>query len=439
MNTPESQPIRDTDAEALPTHAESRRIRRTALFALLLNLVLAAVKGAMAVYSGSLALTASAIDSATDAVASLVLLGGLQLSTLKTRKFPLGLYKIENVLSVVVALFIFLAGYEIARKAFTASVAPPHVPVLVIGLQALATAAVLLFGHYALNIGRITGSPTLIAEGRHRQVDALSSLIVLVSLVFDFFNIQWQPMGIGMDQIAAVAVLVFIAQTGWALLSDGMRVLLDASIDFGTLEQIRKIVEKDPMVTEIKSLVGRNAGRFRFLNIRIAVRTTDFKKAYKVSERIEQKIRRQISHVEGVTIHYEPQIAAHRRIAVPLENRQGGLSDHFGEAPFFAIIQVRTNDGVIDEQGLLENPHRELEKGKGIRVAEWLVDRKIDEVRLREDIKHKGPGYVFADAGLTIVPTDARRLEPVLEQISEQYAAPADGRSFSSPIMNPPA
>lgn len=397
---------------------ESRRIQQVALYAFLLNLVLAAVKGAMAVYSGSLALTASAIDSGTDAIASLVLLGGLRLSTRKTRKFPLGLYKIENVLSVVVALFIFLAGYEIAREAFSSGAPRPHVPALLIGLQAAATLSILVFGGYALKVGQGTGSPTLIAEGRHRQVDSLSSLIVLVSLIFAHFDIKWTPMGVGIDQAAAALVLVFIAHTGWELLSDGMRVLLDASIDFETLEQVRKIVEKDPMVAEVKNLVGRNAGRFRFLNIRISVRATDLGKAHQVSERIEQKIRRRISHVEGVTIHYEPQAPAHRQIAIPLANRQGELSDHFGESPYFAIIKVRNSDRRIEEQRVMENPHRQLERGKGLRVAEWLVRQKIDEVCIREEIKHKGPGYVFADAGLTIVRTGAGRLEEVVEEIA---------------------
>jgi cation diffusion facilitator family transporter len=396
---------------------ESRRIQRTAIYSFLLNCALAGTKAAMALFSGSLALTASAVDSATDAVASLVLVGGLRLSNLKTRRFPLGLYKIENILSVVVALFIFLAGYEIARRAFKGAAAPPDVSLPIIGLMAAATAMVFLFGRYALRVGHRTESPTLIAEGRHRQVDGLASLIVLASLTLEFFGLRWRVLDVGIDQVAAVLVLVFIAHTGWALLADGMRVLLDASIDFETLGRIRKIVEKDPMVTEVKSLLGRNAGRFRFLDLQIVLRSTDLEKAHRVGERIERNIRSQVRHIEGVTIHYEPRQSAHRRIAVPLQDRGGNLSEHFGEAPFFAIVKVRTADGVIDEVRTPKNPHHGMGKGKGIRVAEWLVEQKVDEVRIREDIGRKGPGYVFADAGLNVLQTDARDLETVIGRI----------------------
>lgn len=405
-----------TFAGTTGSRTETSRIRRVALYALLLNLALAALKGGMAVYTDSLALTASAIDSATDAVASLVLLVGLWLSAQKTRKFPLGLYKIENVLSVVVALFIFLAGYEIARQAFLSDLVRPSIPVPVIGLQGVATAVIMLFGSYALRAGRQTGSPTLVAEGRHRQVDALSSLIVMISLVFGYFGINWELAGIGIDRGAAVLVLIFIAHTGWELLSDGMRVLLDASIDFDTLERVREIVNQDPMVAEVESLVGRSAGRFRFLDIRISVRTTDLNKAHAVSERIEERIRESISHVEGVTIHYEPRRATERWIAVPLDSRKGDMSDHFGEAPFFALLKVRTADGAVRERRILENPHQDLDRGKGLRVAEWLVGKQVDEIRLRDRIEHKGPAYVFADAGISVEQTEARDLESLLKE-----------------------
>lgn len=80
------------------------------------------------------------------------------------------------------------------------------------------------------------------------------------------------------------------------------------------------------------------------------------------------------------------------------------------------LCKVRNADNVVEERHIAENPHRELEKGKGIKVAEWLVSRQIDEIRLREMVRHKGPAYVFADAGLSVVQTGALRLDRVMEQ-----------------------
>ena len=91
---------------------DTNQIIRVAGVAFLLNLILAAIKAVLAVYTGSLAISASAIDSGTDEVVSLVIFGGIRLSARKTRTFPLGLCKLENVASVIISLFIFIAGYR---------------------------------------------------------------------------------------------------------------------------------------------------------------------------------------------------------------------------------------------------------------------------------------------------------------------------------------
>ncbi|MEJ2096755.1 MAG: cobalt transporter, partial [Deltaproteobacteria bacterium] len=57
----------------LQGHDEVRQIYRVAGYAFLLNLFLFIMKVLLAVFSGSLAITASAIDSGTDAVASFLI------------------------------------------------------------------------------------------------------------------------------------------------------------------------------------------------------------------------------------------------------------------------------------------------------------------------------------------------------------------------------
>ncbi|MCF8061996.1 MAG: cation diffusion facilitator family transporter [Deltaproteobacteria bacterium] len=383
------------------TGEETRQIQRIALLAFLLNLGLAAMKGVLAATSESLAVTASAIDSGTDCIASVALYAGLRLSIRKTPSFPLGLYKIENVISVTVALFIFLAGYEIAREAFTPHSRTPDISLSVVLLMALGTVATQLFGWYALRAGRRTASPTLRAEGRHRQVDALSSGLVLVSVTLGYAGFQVDLFGISLDQAAAVLVLAFIAYTGWQLLSDGMRVLLDASVDPQTLLDVQRIIEREPMVAEVQSLVGRNAGRFRFLQATVSLRTDDLQKAHRIGRHIEQQVREHVPRVERISLHYEPQRRTHVHIAVPLANRSGDLSEHFGEAPYFALVVVRLSDRSVESEEIEENPCTRMERGKGICVAEWLVGRNVDEILLKGEIKHRGPGYVFSDAGIS--------------------------------------
>jgi cation diffusion facilitator family transporter len=398
-------------------HDETAQVYRVAGYAFLLNLFLAVMKGFLAVSSGSLAIMASAIDSGTDAIASFVIYGGVKLSTKKTKAFPLGLYKLENVASVLIAIFIFIAGYEIVGQIFSGSQEPPRIPLPYIWLLLAATLMILFFGRYAIRVGRRTHSPTLIAEGRHRQVDVLSSIVVLIAAFMGYLGVDWQIRGISIDQMGACLILVFIVRAGWDLLSDGMRVLLDASIDFTTLDRIQEIIKKDPLVDRIIELSGRNAGRFQFIHAQVTVKTQDLEKAHQASEHLEAKIREQIPHIEKITILYEPQKRTRVRIAVPLADENGRISAHFGEAPLFAVVHVQRSDPAVQKKNILKNPYTATETAKGIRVAEWLINAGVDHVGMREDISRKGPGYVLANGGIKTHLISCDHLDTAVDEI----------------------
>jgi divalent metal cation (Fe/Co/Zn/Cd) transporter len=71
--------------------------------------------------SGSLALRADAIHSLADVVSSLTIFLGIIISDRKTRTFPEGLYKVENLVALLSSLFIFYAAFEIVWEAIYGS------------------------------------------------------------------------------------------------------------------------------------------------------------------------------------------------------------------------------------------------------------------------------------------------------------------------------
>ena len=366
---------------------------RVAWASIAVNIFLSLLNLAIATASGSLAVAAEMVHNLVDLVASVAVLAGVKISERESRDFPYGLYKVENVVAVGVAILIFFTAYEIAKEALFAEAEPATVNGWMLAGVALSAAVPLAFSIYEMRVGRALNSPSLMADAAEYRAHVFSSGVVFLALV-------GQLVGFPLDRYAALIIVVLIAKTGWELLADGMRVLLDASLDSDTLDQVRAIIEAEPTVTEIRSLVGRNAGRYRFLEADVALRVDDLEKAHTVSQRIERTIREQVPHVERVLLHYEPRTRTHTRYAVPLADAAGTVSEHFGEAPFFGLVTVRTADGQVERQEVLANPHTGVEKAKGIRVGEWLVGLKIDVVLLREDVHGKGPAYVFADAGV---------------------------------------
>ena len=374
------------------------------------NVALSLLNLGIAVASGSLVVATEMLHNLVDLMASVAVLVGLKISQRRSKSFPYGLYKVENVIAVGVAGLIFFTAFEIIQEALFAYQRQTTVDPWMLAGVMLSAVIPLSFGHFELRAGKAANSPSLSADAQEYRAHIFSSGVVLISLIGHIF-------GLSLDRPAALLVVFFIARTGWELLKDGMRVLLDASLDAETLAQVRQIIENDPATTQIKTLTGRNSGRYRFLEAEVTLRRDDLKKAHAVSQRIEQAIRAEVPHVERVLIHYEPTGSIHRRDAFPLANPDGRLSEHFGEAPYFALVTLRCADEAIEKQEVVENPHREVSKAKGIRVAEWLVSQKVDRVVLKENLQGKGPEYVFAAAGVEMILTEAETVSLALEAL----------------------
>ena len=384
-------------------------VERAGWLSIGVNVFLMALNLAITVASGSLAVAAETVHNLVDLVASVAVLAGLKLSQRKSKDFPYGLYKVENVVAVIVALLIFFTGYEIASQAILSPAREATVSPLMLGGVIVAMIVPLAFSAYEMRIGRAANSPSLIADAQEYRAHVFSSGVVLLALIGQMANLP-------LDRIAALLIVVLIGKTGWELLSDGMRVLLDASLDAETLNRVRAILEGDPQVVDVTALTGRNAGRYRFIESEIVLRTHDLDKAHAASARLEAAIREHVPHIDRVLIHYEPAARTHIRYAVPLADATGTLSEHFGEAPYFALATVRTADGVLERQEMQANPFVEVLKAKGIRVAEWLVAQKSDVVLMKESLKGKGPEYVFGDAGVEVRVTEVATLEEALAQ-----------------------
>ena len=379
------------------------------------NVTLSLLNLAIAAASGSLAVAAEMVHNLVDLVAAVAVLAGVKISERESRDFPYGLYKVENVVAIGMAMLIFFTGYEIAQQALRSESGPATVSGWMLAGVVLSAAIPLTFSYYEMRVARQINSPSLLADAQEYRAHVFSSGVVFLALL-------GQMVGFPLDRYAALIIVVLIAKTGWELLVDGMRVLLDASLDTDTLNQVQAIIGADPAVTEVHSVSGRNAGRYRFIEADVALRVDDLEKAHTVSQRIEEAIRAEVLHVERVRIQYEPHIRSHLRYAVPLANAEGTVSEHFGEAPYFALVTVRSADGQVERQEVLPNPHATVEKAKGIRVGEWLVGLKVDVVLLREDLRGRGPTYVFGDAGVETRLSEATTLAEALAEQTREAA-----------------
>jgi cation diffusion facilitator family transporter len=384
---------------------------KVALFAIGINLALFGIKYAFSTLSGSIALKADAFHSLSDVVASSTVFVGLIIAKRKIKSFPYGLYKVENLVSVMVAFAIFYAGYEIVMEA-TKGVAVELQNIWITSASVLCIIFITYgYSRYATKVGTEINSPSLIADARHIGVDMFSSAMVLVVLLSSFA-------GVNLDRISAFIIVVIIAWSGGKILIDGIRVLLDASLDYKTLSLAEKLILAEPQVMEIQHLMGRNSGRYKFIEADISLKTHDLNRAHFIADRIEANIKSQIKNVDRVLIHYEPSKKQNFIYAVPLEYaNQQRISRHFGEAPYFGLITVRIKDKKAIEQKVVANPFTKADRGKGILAAELLNKHLVDVVITKESFEGKGPYYVFSNAAVDNLITDQGTVEKALESL----------------------
>lgn len=394
---------------------------KVAVYSCLLNTAFMGIKYWLGEASGSLALRADAIHSLADVVSSLTIFLGIAISGRKTRTFPEGLYKVENLVALLSSLFIFYAAFKIGHEAVQGeslgSLQNTH---LVVGGIVVIVAAAFFFSRYELKVGLQTGSPSLVADAKHVATDLMSTLVILLSVV-------GHHLGFAIDRYVAIFVALLVARIGYVILVDSLKVLLEATLDYATLDGIRKILDDHPDVMEVVHVGGRSSGRYRFVEIALILDTRLVRDAHEVTSHLEEQIFDRWPDIDKILIHYEPEKKDVLLVAVPLEVPAGEapceasiLSDHFGEAPVFALISKRVRGGQVALESALHNPFMDLDRQKGVRVAELLADEGVDEVLTRIDLRGKGAGYALEALQVHTGITAAKKLDAVLRALGQE-------------------
>ena len=273
--------------------------KKISLYSVGVNLLLSLIKIIGGIVSGSAALTADGVHSLSDLAASLSVYAGIIISNKKSELFPNGLYKVENLVALVSAFAIFFAGYEIAKDVLFGEAQPMKnltVAILVIGLTVLIT---YLYSRWEKQKAIELNSPSLLADAEHIKTDFYTAIVVLVGVLGQYFG---YPI---VEKLAVVVVLYFIFHSGFEILKEAIKVLLDASLDHESIEKVKKITLSHPQVNKIIQIIGRNAGSYKFVQLDLDVKTDSLKEAHKIAHEIEKNIKQSMPFVEKVVVHFQ--------------------------------------------------------------------------------------------------------------------------------------
>lgn len=390
--------------------------QRAAKYSTLTNLALSIIKGVFGLMSGSVALIADSIHSFSDIFASLAVYIGLKLSQRKPdEKFPYGYYKAETMASLIIAVVILISGLEIASESLQGIIDPQplKLPIIAILVAVLSVAVSLLLSRYEQRVGNEIESPALINDAKHSLIDVFSSLLVFAGILSSYIGY------LSIQGVAGLMVALLVIWMGFKIGKDALLVLLDASIDPETVQQIKNIVLAVDGVEGVHEVRVRSSGPYLFGELHLETKKNlSVEKAHEISDKVEEMIRREVEKLETLLVQVEPVKKDVIRFALPVKTSQGLQSQpstHFGKVPYFLIWDVQGGD--IESYQIKANPARDLEKKRGIKTAEFLVNEKVDVI-LGEELG-EGPRYALSENVVRFASPEGGTVKEIMENTKE--------------------
>ncbi len=287
--------------------------RRLAGTGVLVNAVLAIVKGIAGILGNSYALVADAVESVTDIAGSLVVWGGLRLSSRDADDdHPYGHGKAEPLAAAAVGVMLIGAAIGIAIEAVREIVTPHHAPAswTLIVLVVVVVVKEVLFRRVS-RAARESTSTAVEADAWHHRSDAITSVAAFLGIaaaVVGGKGWEW------CDDAAAIVAAAIIAYNAARILRPALHELMDGAPDEEFFATVHAAALSVPGVQQIEKVRARRVGTHFDVDLHVqADPSMSLHDAHVLGGCVKTAIRGVLPHVWHVLVHMEPFDASQMR------------------------------------------------------------------------------------------------------------------------------
>ena len=281
-------------------------IIRASWWAVIINALLAVMKLTVGFISGSYAVIADGIDSATDIITSLVvLLAARIINKPPDIRFAYGYQKADTVAAKVLSFVVFFAGAQLAWSTIQALIRATVMDTpstMAIWVTMVSIVGKLLLTTLLNRTGKKVDSPMLMANARNMRNDILISLSVLASLVFTL--LLKQPL---IDRGIALIISGFIMVSAFKIFMKTNIDLMDGIDDPELYKALFEAVRKVKGACNPHRVRARKIGNHYMVNLDIEVNAfLSIKEAHDIAREVEKSIKSNLHNVYDVMVHVEP-------------------------------------------------------------------------------------------------------------------------------------
>ena len=270
---------------------------------ILSNLLLSSGKFLAGLLTGSVAISADAVNNLSDASSSIITLLGFRLAAKPADdEHPYGHGRTEYLSSLAVSVMILMIGVELAQTSFQKILHPEPISSGLLAVMILAVSILVKLWMAAFNrqVGKKIHSAALEATAADSRNDVISTSAVLLATLLQM-QFGWK-----LDGYMGLAVAIFILWSGWGLVKDSIAPLLGQTPDPELVRHIADVTLSYPGVLGIHDMLVHDYGpgrQFASLHAEMPA-NADVLESHDTIDRIEKYFLEQ----EGlhVVIHYDP-------------------------------------------------------------------------------------------------------------------------------------
>ncbi len=285
--------------------ARTERLRRLATYASVsVGSTLVVAKLVAWLITDSVTLLSSMLDSMVDVAASLITLVCVRAALRPadhTHRFGHG--KAEPLGALAQAAFIGGSGVLVVIQAIgrliePAPVVDAGVGYAVMALSIVLTLALVLFQRHAV---RVTGSLAIAADKLHYAGDLLTNLAVVATLVA-VSQTGW----LWLDPLVALGIAGYLLWNALVVGRDAYNVLMDRELPQADRERISAIVRHDRRVRGMHDLRTRSSSTTRFIELHLELDGgMTLREAHVIADAVEEALAREFPATE-ILVHQEP-------------------------------------------------------------------------------------------------------------------------------------
>ena len=287
-----------------PSAKDRAKIGRLSGFVgLVCNILLFVGKLIIGILSGSVSITADAMNNLSDASSSIVTLIGFKLAEKPADSdHPYGHARYEYLSGLAVAALIIVIGVELAKSSLEKILNPSPVTLSVplVLVLVLSIAAKLWLCLFNKKLGKLIDSATLQATAADSRNDVIATTAVLLAAVMEFIT-HWQ-----LDGFFGLGVALFILYSGCTLAKETISPLLGEAASPELRNLIVKTISAHPKILGYHDLMVHDYGpgqRFASLHVEMDHKEDPFA-CHEIIDNLERECLN--AHNVHLVIHYDP-------------------------------------------------------------------------------------------------------------------------------------